>query len=267
MTHTLTMTDPLHARFDLACALAREGGALALHYFHHRARLVIEAKASARLTMSCADREVEDLIRSAITTAFPDDAILGEEGGAAPGDSGFQWVIDPIDGTSPYLAGLPHWCVVIALVQEGQTVAGVTLHPLSGDLYAAIRGQGATLNGAPMACNPQHRLDNSLVAIGASHRTDPDHLAGIVRGLMRRGGIFYRNGSGALMLAQVASGALGGYYEPHMNPWDCLAGVLMVTEAGGQALPVTNDASGGPVLAAAAGVFETLREVVNSAGG
>ncbi|MFN3525253.1 MAG: inositol monophosphatase family protein [Paracoccus sp. (in: a-proteobacteria)] len=259
------MTDPIRARYDLACAIAQQGGALALRYFHDRDQLVIEAKASAQDIVSRADREVEELIRAAITDAFPEDAILGEEGGEAPGTSGFQWVIDPIDGTSPYLAGLPHWCVIIALVHEGQAVAGVIVHPLSGDVYGAIRGQGAVLNDRPMTCNADARIDNSIIALGASHRTDPVHVGAVVVGLLRQGGIFYRNGSGGLMLAQVAAGHLGGYYEPHMNPWDCLAGALMVTEACGRSLPVAADPAGGLVLAAAPGVFDALQDVVRAA--
>lgn len=259
------MTDPIRARFDLACRLATEGGALAMTHFRNRDRLVIAAKASPQDIVSRADREVEDLIRGGIGAAFPDDAVLGEEGGAVPGQSGFLWVIDPIDGTSPFLAGLPHWCVVIALVRGGETVAAVTAHPLSGEAFTALRGGGAWLNGAALRCNADHGIDNSVVAIGASHRTDPDHVAGVISGLMRAGGIFYRNGSGALMLAQVAAGRLGGYYEPHMNPWDCLAGVLTITEAGGRARPVGADPKGGVVLAAAPRVYDGLCAIVDAA--
>jgi myo-inositol-1(or 4)-monophosphatase len=259
------MTDPIQSRFDLACRLATAGGALALSHFNNRDRLVIEAKASPQDIVSRADREVEDLIRAGIVADFPQDAILGEEGGGQDGSTGFLWVIDPIDGTSPFLAGLPHWCVVIALVQDGQTVAAVTAHPLSGEVFTAIRGQGAWLNGTALRCDPAHRIDNSLVAIGASHRTDPDHVAAVISGLMRAGGIFYRNGSGALMLAQVAAGRLGGYYEPHMNPWDCLAGILTITEAGGQARPFGPDPKGGVVLAAAPQVFAPLCAIVDAA--
>lgn len=252
------MTDPIQSRFDLARRLATSGGALALTHFQNRDRLVIEAKANPQDIVSRADREVEDLIREGILAAFPQDAILGEEGGAQAGDSGFLWVIDPIDGTSPFLAGLPHWCVIIALVQGGETVAAVTAHPLGDEVFAAIKGRGAWLNDAPMRCDPAHRITNSLVAIGASHRTDATHVAGVISGLMQAGGIFYRNGSGGLMLASVAAGRLGGYYEPHMNPWDCLAGGLMITEAGGKARPISSDPRGAPVLAAATGVFEAL---------
>ena len=259
------MTDAIQSRFDLARQLATEGGALALSHFQNRDRLVIEAKASPQDIVSRADREVEDLIRAGLLAAFPQDAILGEEGGAQTGDSGFLWVIDPIDGTSPYLAGLPHWCVIIALVQGDETVAAVTAHPLSGEVFTAIRGQGAWVNDTPMRCDPAHRITNSLVAIGASHRTDPDHVSGVIAGLMQAGGIFYRNGSGGLMLASVAAGRLGGYYEPHMNPWDCLAGALMITEAGGRALPIGTDPGGDLVLATAPGVFDDLCAVVAKA--
>ncbi len=261
------MDAAVRARFDLACRLAEAGGALALAHFRNRDRLVIEAKASPQDIVSRADREVEEVIRAGLRAAFPQDAILGEEGGAQAGDSGFLWVIDPIDGTSPFLAGLPHWCVIIALVRGEETVAAVTAHPLSGEVFTALRGQGAWVNGAPLRCNPDHRIDTSLVALGASHRTSPDHVADVVAGLMRAGGIYYRNGSGGLMLALVAAGRLGGYYEPHMNPWDCLAGVLTITEAGGRARPVGPDPAGCPVLAAAPGVFDALGVIVDAARG
>ncbi|MFN3846789.1 MAG: inositol monophosphatase family protein [Paracoccaceae bacterium] len=258
------MTDAIRARFDLACRLATDGGALALSHFKNRDRLVIEAKASPQDIVSRADREVEDLIRQGLLAAFPQDAILGEEGGATSGESGYLWVIDPIDGTSPFLAGLPHWCVIIALVKGDETVAAVTAHPLSGEMFTAIRGLGAWVNDTPMRCNPDHRIDNSLVAIGASHRTNPDHVAGLIAELMRVGGIFYRNGSGGLMLAHVAAGRLGGYYEPHMNPWDCLAGILMINEAGGRARPVSADPRGGVVLAAADQVYQPLCVILDN---
>jgi len=258
-----TLTDPVSARLNLALAAATEGAALALDHFRNRDRLVIEAKATPQDIVSRADREVEDLIRARIGAAFPDDGILGEEGGQQAGSTGFTWVIDPIDGTSPFLAGMPHWCVVIALVEGETTVAGVTVQPMAGETFAARRGQGATLNGAPMRCDPAHRIDNCNVAVGASHRTDPGHVAGVIEGLMRAGGIFYRNGSGAQMLANVAAGRLGGYYEPHMNPWDCLAGLLMVEEAGGQVWPLGPDPKGGAVLATAPGVWGPLEGLVS----
>lgn len=259
------MIDAIHDRFRLASTVAAEAGALALDHFRNRDQLAVEAKATPQDIVSRADREVEDLIRARIGAAFPDDALLGEEGGGQAGDSGFLWVIDPIDGTSAFLAGLPHWCVVIALVQDGKTVAAITVHPCGNETYTAVRGEGAFLDGVAMRCDLLHRIDNSLVAIGASHRTDPIHVGQVVSGLMEAGGMFYRNGSGALMLALVAAGRLGGYYEPHMNPWDCLAGLLMIDEAGGQTLPATADPAGGLVLGAAPHVFTSLKAIIDTA--
>lgn len=252
------MTDPIDARHALALDLARDGGALALDYFNRRDVLVIEEKVNAQDMASQADREVEALIRDGIAAAFPGDAILGEEDGHATGTTGFTWVIDPIDGTAPYLAGLPHWCVVIALMQGDQTVAGVIHVPLVSETFSTRLGAGVTLNGARLVARDDLRLDNSQTAVGCSHRTPPEVITGMMLRLLQAGGIFYRNGSGAVMLANVAAGRLGGYYEPHMNPWDCLSGVLMITEAGGKALPTSPDPRGAPVLAAAHGVFEEL---------
>ncbi len=256
------MTDPIDARHALALDLARSGGALALDYLTRRATLVIDAKASLQDVASQADREVEALIRQGIAAAFPDDGILGEEDGHASGSTGFTWVIDPIDGTSPYLAGLPHWCVVIALMQGAETVAGVIHVPLVSETFATRRGAGVTLNGTPLRARDDLTLQNSLTAVGASHRTPPEHVAEVVTRLMHAGGIFYRNGSGAMMLADVAAGRLGGYYEPHMNSWDCLAGLLMVQEAGGRIHGFPDLLSGGLALAAAPRVYEALQSVV-----
>ncbi|BDA84332.1 inositol monophosphatase [Aureimonas sp. SA4125] len=256
------MTDPVAARLALAETVAAEAGALATRFFEDRDALVVEAKASPQDIVSRADREVEDLIRARILSAFPEDGVLGEEGGMQPGKSGYTWVLDPIDGTSPFLAGLPHWCVVIAVQQGDETVVGVIAHPSAGEMFTARREHGAYLNGQRLGPRRDLRIDNSLVAIGASHRTAPAHVAGVIGALMERGGIFYRNGSGAIMIAAVAAGRLGGYYEPHMNPWDCLAGLLMVREAGGRTLPFPAGADGGPVMATAPAVWEPLTTIV-----
>ncbi len=256
------MTDPIDARHALALDLARDGGALALDYFTRRDTLVIDEKANAQDMASQADREVEALIRQGIAAAFPGDAILGEEDGHATGSTGFTWVIDPIDGTAPYLAGLPHWCVVIALVQDDQTVVGVTHVPLARETFSARRGAGVTLNGTTLVARGDLMLQNSQTAIGASHRTPPEQVSGVILRLLQAGGVFYRNGSGAMMLADVAAGRLGGYYEPHMNSWDCLAGLLMVQEAGGRIAGFPDLLAGGQALAAAPRVYDALAGAV-----
>ncbi len=218
--------------------------------------------------VSRADRDVETLVRARIAAAFPDDAILGEEHAPSPGSSGFTWVIDPIDGTMPFLSGLPHWCVAIALVQDDDTVAAATFAPVSGQLFDARRGGGFRCNGTPRHIPADMTLTGAMTAIGASHRTPAADIAALIGRLMSAGGVFYRNGSGALMLAEVAMGRLAGYYEPHMNAWDCLGGLLMVTEAGGRAAPVHMArmlTAGGPVLAAAPSAFDPLARITMAA--
>ncbi|HMO06551.1 MAG TPA: inositol monophosphatase family protein [Paracoccaceae bacterium] len=258
------MTDPIAARAALASDLARRAGQVALGYYNNRASLEIETKNGELDLVSVADRAVEEMIRRGIAAAFPDDAILGEEGGATSGASGLTWVIDPIDGTVPFLMGLPHWCVVIALVEGPETILAVTDLPMTGEQYAARAGHGVTLDGARLRLDAGRRIDQGLVAVGASDRCAPGPVVGIIRRLMDAGGMFYRNGSGANMLASVAAGKLAGYVEPAMNPWDSLAGLLMIREAGGITHPYPADARLGLAMGAAPGVWDALEAMVRA---
>lgn len=262
------MSDQVLARHKVAEQIAAEAAALALAFFNRRDELVAETKASPQDVVSRADREVEDHIRDRISKLFPDDGLLGEEHGLATGTSGFTWVIDPIDGTSPFLAGLPHWCVAIAIIKDGETVAAVTHVPMAEEVFSARRNAGAWLNGRELLLDGQSTMENSLTGIGASHRSSPRHVAGVIKGVLEAGGAFYRNGSGAIMLASVAAARLGAYYEPHMNSWDCLGGLLMVREAGGQTMPFASQvglSSGGPVLAAAPSVWTKMTQIISLA--
>lgn len=227
----------IDARFALAHDIAARAGTLAHDLWSRRDALAIESKANALDMVSEADRGVEREIRAAVAAAFPDDGVLGEEYGLNAGTSGYLWVVDPIDGTVPFLSGMPNWCVSIALTHGGETVAGVITVPTHGEVFAARLGGGATLNGRPLAIPADVSIVNAAVGVGASHRTPPEVAAAAVARLLAEGGMFFRNGSGALMLAYVAAGRLAGYFEPHMHPWDCLAGLLMIREAGGRTAP------------------------------
>lgn len=263
------MTPAVTARHTLALTLAQEAGALALGFFNSRDTLAVETKANPQDVVSRADREVEELIRARIAAAFPDDAVLGEEGGVTAGTSGFVWVVDPIDGTMPFLSGLPHWCVAIAVTDPQATVAAVTFAPVMQDTFDAVAGGGCRLNGRALCVDPAQGLAGRMTALGGSHRTDSGHLGRVLIGLMQAGGMFYRSGSGALMLADVAAGRLAGYYEPHMNAWDCLGGMLMIEEAGGRVRPFDLPAmleQGAPVLAAAPLALAQLDTVIAAAG-
>ena len=261
------MTAPdIERRLALAERVAREAGALALLYFRDRDRLTIATKADPQDVFSAADQEVENLIREAVRESFPDDGFLGEEFGLSAGTSGFTWVVDPIDGTSPFIFGIPAWCVSISLLHERRTVAGVIYAPPTDELFSCREGKGAQLNGQALMLDARVTLRSGLTGLGANFRVPRGSVVRFVDELLARGGMFIRNGSGALMLAQVAAGRLAAYYEPHMNAWDCLAGMLMVREAGGWAATLPDgDAllSGGPVIVAAPGAEAELRELVD----
>ncbi|MCR8723906.1 inositol monophosphatase family protein [Frigidibacter sp. ROC022] len=271
------MTDAaLDTRSGLLPGLLREAGALALAYFRDPSRFTVQVK-GLQDQASDADRAVEELISGRIAALFPQDAILGEEtgsGGALAADgetwdrrdggAGFLWVIDPIDGTQCFVNAIPVWCVSVALLRNGQTVAGGIFDPNADELFLARAGRGASLNGTPLTCSPAGTLDQGVVGIGFSHRTGTEPALAAIDGLAQAGGMFQRNGSGALMLAYVAAGRLLGYFEAHINAWDCLAGNLLVTEAGGHVSPFLADGGltgGGPLLAAAPGVAAELGRI------
>ncbi|MCO5731193.1 inositol monophosphatase family protein [Rhizobium sp. SSA_523] len=261
----LTLHEMIDLRFGFAQTMAKEAAALALDYFNRRETLVIEQKRDPQDVVSIADREVETLIRKLVADRFPEDGFLGEEFGLQAGTSGSTWVVDPIDGTSPFVNGMPTWCVSIALIVDGQPVIGVIAAPCQDELYAAATGHGAFLNGKKLTLDGSRTIRNAVTGIGANHHVTPKAVATIVDNLLSAGGNFIRNGSGALMLAYVAAGRLVGYYEPYMHAWDCLAGYCLVQEAGGWYLDFPTDGDGltrgAPVLAAAPGAREDLLRI------
>lgn len=258
-------TADLQDRFTLAQTIATEAGSAALAHFNRREVLVVESKTDPHDVVSIADREVENLIRTKIVAAFSDDAVLGEEYGASPGTSGYTWVIDPIDGTSPFVNGMPTWCISIAVLRGEEIAIGVIYAPCNDELYAAAHGMGSTLNGRILRLDSSRTIRNAVTGIGTNNHVAPATVASIVEKLLDAGGNFIRNGSGALMLAYVAAGRLVGYYEPYMHAWDCMAGYCLVREAGGWHHPFPMEGNGltkgAPVLAAATGAVNDLRMI------
>ena len=181
------------------------------------------------------DEEAEKAAIKELRRAHPDYAILGEEGGAQ-GKGHSVFVIDPLDGTSNYLRGFPHWCVSIALVEGGEVQHGVIFDPLRNELFTASRGSGAVLNDKRIRVSERKDLGGAVLATGFPPRErerTPAHLE-CVRELLREAEDIRRTGSAALDLAYVACGRLDGYFEGNIRPWDIAAGVLLVREAGGR---------------------------------
>lgn len=258
----LSDTD-LATRLSFAEAAAKAAGTQALDYFNRRDALVIETKSNPQDLVSEADRAVETLIRKHIAEAFPDDSVLGEEQGLTEGKSGLTWVIDPIDGTSPFLNGMPNWCVSIGACMDNEPVLGVIAAPCFDECYSARRNAGATLNGIPIRVADTLDLRTGVVGLGSNDKVSPAQAARIVQSLFEVGGSFIRNGSGALMLAYVAAGRLVGYAEPRMNAWDCMAGYCLVREAGGTVLPFPDEGLERPmrVLAANPRSYSELKHI------
>ncbi|MFH6784434.1 MULTISPECIES: inositol monophosphatase family protein [Methylobacterium] len=258
-------TDAARARYDAALAIARAAGETALGYFNARDDLVIEQKSGAQDLVSQADREVELLIRARIAEAFPEDGVIGEEHDPVPSRSGYVWVVDPIDGTSPFLNGQPNWCVSIGVRGPEGLVVGVIEAPVLRETYAALAGQGAMVNGRRLRVDPTALLGSANIGFGATQKTPAAEAAAFVHGLYREGGVLFRNGSGALMLAYVAAGRLAGYYDPGLNAWDCYAGLLLVREAGGVAEYLGSDdmLTGGLLYSGTPAVVADLRRLAD----
>lgn len=263
----MLVSDYVDERFEAAIAAAQSAGALAQQYFGRAATLVVEHKGAQDL-VSEADRETERHITRDLLSAFPQDTFVGEEHGRTEGHGdGGVWVVDPIDGTQPFLLGLPTWCISIAFVHNNQVQIGVIFNPATNDLYSARAGHGATWNGSQISVQQAHALSDGLTGVGCSPRSQPDDVAEIMRRLLTAGGMYQRTGSGALNLAYVATGQHIGYVEMHIHSWDCLAAVCLVEEAGGKVSPFLSDygvAGAGRLVAGAPGVFSDLHNLLPS---
>ncbi len=181
------------------------------------------------------DEQAEQAVIKELRRAYPDAAFLGEEGGAS-GRGRSVFVIDPLDGTSNYLHGFPHWCVSIALVENGEPQHAVIFDPLRNELFTASRGSGAVLNDKRIRVSERKGLDGAMLVTGFPPRERERAPAQLecVRELLRNVEDIRRTGSAALDLAYVACGRSDGYFEAGVKPWDIAAGVLLVREAGGR---------------------------------
>lgn len=253
------MTSPpadLDRRFSSLQTVVRRAGALALEGFR-AARSVPTAMKGPQDYLTETDAAVERLLRRELAALHPEDGFLGEEEGGSSGAADV-WVADPIDGTANFARGIPHFCVSVAFVRSGVTELGAIYNPALDELWLARRGAGATLNGAPIAAAGTRDFSAASIELGWSTRIpNPDYLD-VASRLLALGANVRRAGSGALGLAYVADGRQDGYAELHMNPWDCLAGLLLVSEAGGRVNDFLEGGvgleAGNPVLAVAPGL-------------
>jgi myo-inositol-1(or 4)-monophosphatase len=210
--------------------IAREAGDLLMKHF---GKVDVEYKGEVDV-VTVADRESEKFIVERLTKLWPDHDLVGEEGARRSHGSDYRWYIDPLDGTTNFAHGYPVFCVSIALEHRNELVAGVVFDPTRNELFAAEKGNGATLNGRPMQVSKIDDLAQSLVATGfpsqKRHKNPNIHFYHHIT--LKTHGI-RRAGSAAMDLAYTACGRFDGYWEFNLNPWDTAAGVLLVREAGG----------------------------------
>ena len=234
---------PLHRYARAAIAAAAEAGALLAKYAGKPK--TIRTKRSAIDLVTEVDQASERLIRRRLARVGPDFRFLGEEQGEAPGRSPFRWIVDPLDGTSNFVHGFPMFGVSIGLEHRGRMVMGVIYDPLRREMFAAVAGGGATLNGRRLRVSPVRTLAQSLLSTGFSSNflKHEEPYLGWFKAFQRGSHGVRRIGSTVISLVSVASGRLEGFYEQDLWPWDIAAGVVIVEEAGGR----VSSLSGGPV--------------------
>lgn len=265
MTIHAETTDTLAHRGRIAEQIVREAGTLARGYFLNRDRVSVSTKGPQDWVTNV-DVEIEAMIRDRLRTAFPDDVVLGEEEGqSAESAQDTMWIVDPIDGTTCFMLGIPQWCVVLAYVHRAEPVVAAIYDPMTDSMYSARSGQGAFLNGAPIQCTRAETTREGLISVGASQAADPAESGKFMAGLVADGGMYLRIGACALGLCYVASGKLLAVFEPMVSPWDDLAGMLIVREAGGQTSPypatiVTTQRH--PVLASAPAIWPFVKDLL-----
>ena len=226
---------------NIAVSAARAAGQVMLRNLNRLPDIKIHTK-GVNDFVSDVDYQAENAIISIIQKAYPSHAILAEESGQQSGDE-CEWIIDPLDGTTNYLHGVPQFSVSIAMRENNKLQLGVVYDPLKEELFCAARGEGATLNNRRIRVSKQRDLTGSLIGTGFPYRDDQEievYLA-TLRALLAKTSGIRRAGSAALDLAYDAAGRYDGFWEFGLNTWDIAAGVLLIQEAGG----LVSDLEGG----------------------
>ncbi len=223
----------MHAMLNVAVMAARRGGDTLIRNMNKLEKLNVEQKGRNDF-VSDADLAAEKAVIETILKHHPDHAILAEESGQR-GESGCEWIIDPLDGTRNYLSGYPHFCVSIGIKERDRLEHGVVYDPIRQEMFTASRGAGAAVNNRRIRVSATSSFETAILGTGLPQRSEskrPTHQASIAA-LTAEACAVRHSGSAALDLAYVASGRLDAFWEYGLMEWDIAAGVLLVREAGG----------------------------------
>ncbi|WP_026381525.1 inositol monophosphatase family protein [Afifella pfennigii] len=259
------------ALINVMVRAAMKAGRVLARDFGEVEQLQVSRKGPADF-VSAADRRAEEIIRDELERARPGYSFLMEETGETRGsDPQHLWIVDPLDGTTNFLHGIPLFAVSIALERQGKLMAGVVYNPVTDELYTAERGAGAFFNDRRLRVAQRRELYEAVIATGIPHFGRGDHgvfLKQLAKVMGETAGI-RRCGAAALDLAWVASGRFDGFWEEALSPWDMAAGILLITEAGG----FVSDLSGrdqmlgrGTIVAGNEAVHRRLLKLLNEAG-
>jgi myo-inositol-1(or 4)-monophosphatase len=238
MLHSATLNVMIKAAYRAGKSLKRDLGEVE--------NLQVSLKGPGNF-VTAADRRAEEILRTELAKARPDYGFLGEEGGTREGsDKSHRWIVDPLDGTTNFLHGIPHFAVSIGLERNGEIVAGLIYNPANDDLFIAERGKGAFLNDRRIRVAARQRLADAVVGCGLPHygRGDLALARREIAAAQQHFAGLRRYGAAALDLAWIAAGRLDAYWERGLSPWDLAAGLILVREAGG----FVSDLDGGDAI-------------------
>lgn len=255
----------MHPILNIAVRAARSAGNIILRASDRIDSLTIETKSNNDFVTEI-DRKAEQEIIHTIRQAYPDHAILAEESGA-DGKGDFEWIIDPLDGTTNFLHGFPQYCVSIAFRQRGRLDQAVVYDPLRQELFTASRGNGALLNDHRIRVSSVKKMELALLGTGFPYKDMYyiDSYLPMLKDMLATTSGVRRAGSAALDLAYVAAGRLDGFWEMGLQPWDMAAGVLLVQEAGGMVSGLRGDndfLDSGHIVATNARLFKPVLQTI-----
>ena len=228
-------TSARSALYNVMDRAVRKAARSLVHDFGEVEQLQVSVKGPGDF-VSEADHQSERIIKAELSRARPEFGFLMEEGGEEKGsDPHHRWVIDPLDGTTNFLHGIPQFCISVALERDGDPIAGVVYDPLRDEFFYAERGVGAFMNDRRLRVSNRGQLDNSVIGTGIPFRARGDHprYLGMLEVVMANTAGVRRMGAAALDLAYVAAGRFDGFFELGLSRWDMAAGILLVREAGG----------------------------------
>ncbi|MDX1610141.1 MAG: inositol-1-monophosphatase [Halofilum sp. (in: g-proteobacteria)] len=251
----------MHPMLNIAVRAARGAGEIIMRRLERLDTVAVETK-QRNDYVSEVDHEAEARIIDTLRRSYPDHGILAEESGEQKGDGEHLWIIDPLDGTTNFLHGLPHFAVSIALAHRGRLEQGVIYDPVRQELFTASRGSGAELNNRRIRVSNRRSLEGALLATGFPYRDDQPGEAymDMLREFMTRTAGIRRPGSAALDLAYLAAGRVDGFWEFGLSRWDIAAGALLVREAGG----IVGDLDGGDDYLASGNVIAANPKVYHA---